>query len=72
MKKIQPEIDVDSVFSELESQRKNNTLKKDLTSSPIKYQISEIHEGYLEQINEKGDVLIGKFEDGVFRPIDKF
>ena len=71
MKKIQPEINVDSVFSELESGRKNNTLKKGLTSSPIKYQMSETHEGYLEQINENGDVLIGLFEDSVFRPIDK-
>ena len=57
--KIEPEISVESIFSELESDRKNKMLKKDLTSSPIKYQISETHEGYLEQVNENGDVLIG-------------
>jgi len=71
MKKTQPKIDIDTVFAELESDRKHKALKKDLTSSSIIYQISETHEGYLEQINENGDVLIGQFEDGVFRPIDK-
>lgn len=71
MKKIEPEISVESVFLELESDRENKTLNKNITSSPIKYQISETHEGCLEQINENGDVSIGFFENGRFRPINK-
>ena len=64
-------IDPDDAFNLLEAQREQGTLTQAVTSSAIKYQSSLIQPGYLEQIDQEGNVLVGQFKNGVFVPIDE-
>ena len=59
-------IDPDEVFSSLESQQKQGILTQAVTNSAIKYQSSLTHPGYLEQIDQDGNVLVGQFKNGKF------
>lgn len=59
-------IDPDAVFQSLETERANAMLPQTVTSSPIKYQISLTHPGYLEQISPDGTIKTGKFQQGEF------
>ncbi len=61
-------IDVEALFAELESGRKNNTLRNNITSSKTKYQISA-DKKHIEQIDEHGNVSIGQFINGKFQPL---
>lgn len=54
------------VFQSLEAERASGILWQTVTSSPIKYQVSLMHPGYLEQINLDGTIKTGKFQGGVF------
>ena len=64
-------IDPDDAFNSLEAQRKLGTLTKAVTSSALKYQSSLVHPGYLERIDQKGNVLVGQFKNGEFVSIDE-
>ncbi len=64
-------VDPDGVFQSLEVERASGTLAETVTSSSIKYQVSLIHPGYLEQIDSNGKVKTGKFNNGVFIEINK-
>jgi hypothetical protein len=55
----------------LEAQRQAGTLTQTVTSSTIKYQSSLTHPGYLEQIDQNGNVLVGQFKNGEFVSIDE-
>ena len=59
-------IDPDEVFNLLEAQRQQGSLTQVVTSSAIKYQSSLTHPGYLEQIDQDGNVLVGQFKNGEF------
>ena len=59
-------IDPDEVFNLLETQRQQGSLTQVVTSSAIKYQSSLTHPGYLEQIDQDGNVLVGQFKNGEF------
>lgn len=59
-------IDPVAVFQSLETERANGTLPQAVTSSSIKYQVSLMHPGYLEQISPDGTIKIGKFQQGEF------
>ncbi|OUS38517.1 hypothetical protein A9R01_03200 ['Osedax' symbiont bacterium Rs2_46_30_T18] len=61
-------VDAELVFENLEKGRKNNTLKTDITSSPIKYQLHEENHKFIEQINGTGKVRVGRFINGEFKP----
>jgi len=63
-------IDPDDVFSLLEAQRQQGTLTQAVTSSPIKYQPSLIHPGYLERIDQNSNVSVGQFQNGEFVTVD--
>jgi len=63
-------IDPDDVFNSLEAQRQQGTLTQAVTSSAIKYQSSLVHPGYLERIDQKGNVSIGQFKNGEFVTVD--
>ena len=65
-------IDPDDVFNSLEAQRQQGTLTQAVTSSAIKYQSSLVHLGYLEQIDQKGNVSVGQFKNGEFVTVDEF
>lgn len=56
----------DRVFQLLEQERVAGTLSQSVTQSTIRYQVSESHPGYLEQINQHGEITTGKFENGEF------
>ena len=59
-------IDPDEVFNLLETQRQQGSLTQVVTSGAIKYQSSLTHPGYLEQIDQEGNVLVGQFKNGEF------
>lgn len=59
-------IDPAVVFRSLENGRVDGALPQTITSSAIKYQISLIHLGYLEQIQPDGQIKTGKFQGGEF------
>ena len=54
------------VFQSLEAERASGILPQTVTSSPIKYQTSLAHPGYLEQIHPDGTIKTGKFQGGKF------
>lgn len=62
--------DPDAVFRALESDRQRGTLPSAVSSSPIRYQASRQHPGYLEQIASDGTITVGLFKHGVFVPLN--
>lgn len=64
-------VDPGEVFQSLEVERATGILPQTVTSSSIKYQISLMHPGYLEQINSNGTIKTGKFQDGVFTEMNE-
>ena len=65
-------IDPDEVFNLLEAQRQQGTLTQAVTGSAIKYQSSLTQPGYLERIDQNGNVLVGQFENGEFVSTEEF
>ena len=65
-------IDPDDVFNLLETQRQQGTLTQAVTGSAIKYQSSLTQPGYLERIDQNGNVLVGQFENGEFVSAEEF
>ena len=63
-------IDPDDVFNRLDAQRQQGTLTQAVTSSAIKYQSSLVHPGYLERIDQQGNVSVGQFKNGEFVTVD--
>lgn len=62
-------VDADAVFENLESDRTEGKLEDSLgTISGVRYQASETHKGFLEQISPDGKVVTGKFNLGEFIP----
>ncbi len=64
-------INSDDVFNLLEAQRQQGTLTQAMTSSVIKYQSSLTQPGYLERIDQNGNVLVGQFKNGEFVSVDE-
>ena len=64
-------IDPDDLFNLLETQRQQGALTQAVTSSAIKYQSSLVHPGYLERIDQKGNVSVGQFKNGEFVIVDE-
>jgi len=59
-------IDPDEVFKSLDAQRQQGILTKAVTASALKYQSSLAQPGYLERIDQNGNVLVGQFKNGEF------
>jgi hypothetical protein len=59
-------VDPDGVFRDLEVQRDNGSLQRNITTSPVRYQASLKQPGQLERIDQKGEVVTGHFENGEF------
>ena len=64
-------IDPGDVFNFIETQRQQGTLTQAVTSSVIKYQSSLVRPGYLERIDQQGNVLVGQFKKGEFVTADE-
>lgn len=67
---ISQPVDPDSVFDAVEKDRHSGELSRKVTNASIRYQASNTHPGYLEQINESGDCTVGTFQGGKFIPIN--
>ena len=59
-------VNPEAVFQHLEEQRTNGSLVQEVTYSSFKYQTSKAHPGYLEQIDQQGNIKTGKFVGGEF------
>lgn len=64
-------IDPDDVFNLLDAQRQQGTLTQAVSDSAIKYQASSTQPGYLERIDQNGNVLVGQFKNGEFVSVDE-
>jgi len=71
-RKVSTVLDPDEVFNQLEAQRQQRTLSQGVTSSTVKYQSSLTQPGYLERIDQNGNVLVGQFKNGEFVSVDEF
>jgi hypothetical protein len=59
-------IDPDDVFATLNEERESGILSRSITSSSTVYQASQVFDGMLECIDQKGNITVGNFENGVF------
>ena len=64
-------VDPDAVFGKLESQRKSGALLSGVTNARIRYQASSTYPGWLERIDQNGDVIVGQFKEGEFIPMEE-
>ena len=65
--KTQP-VDPAQVFDMLEKQRKSGALSSMISAGKVRYQASVQHPGFLERIDEQGDIVVGQFKEGFFTP----
>jgi len=63
-------VDADLVFAELESDRNSGELTNVIIKSTYRYQASETHHGFLDQIDALGKVVCGHFVNGLFEPLN--
>lgn len=63
---VSPRVDPATVFGVMESQRSLQTLQGAVSNSPVRYQSSVSHPGYLERIDQNGELTVGQFKDGQF------
>ena len=63
-------VNPDAVFEALEDDRRAGSLYQITSNNTVRYQVSESHLGYLEQINSDGEITTGKFDNGEFSPLD--
>ncbi len=63
-------VDPKQVFDELEQARKAGTLSQSVSTAALRYQVSEDHPGYLDQIDIDGNRITGTFGNGEFIPLD--
>lgn len=61
----------DDVFESLENDRRAGSLSQKINSGTVRYQVSESHPGYLEQINPDGEITTGQFDNGEFHSLSK-
>ncbi|MBU0783351.1 MAG: ParD-like family protein [Gammaproteobacteria bacterium] len=64
-----PALNADMVFGNLEMKRSTGELTSEVSQSKVRYQASTTRPGLLEQIDTKGKVKFGQFDNGVFKPI---
>lgn len=62
-----PRVDKVSLFGTLDSMRQSGALSQAVTRAGNKYQASKSHPGYLERINENGNLETGMFVNGKFK-----
>jgi len=64
-------VNPDEVFESLEEDRRTGSLYQITSNSTVRYQVSESHPGYLEQIKPDGEITTGQFDNGEFYPLDE-
>ena len=63
-------VDSDTIFGDLENDRKKGILSQKVTSARIYYEASLIREGYLDRVDSlTGKRETGQFEDGEFKSL---
>ena len=64
-----PPVSADWVFGNLDMKRSTGELKSEVRQHKVRYQASTTHPGMLEQIDVKGKIRLGQFDNGVFTPL---
>lgn len=63
-------LESETIFNDLENDRKQRTLPQKVTAARIYYEASLSKEGYLDKVDSMtGQRETGQFEDGEFRPL---
>lgn len=60
----------DEVFADVEQFRNDESSPAQVTRAKVRYQRSESHPGFLEQIATDGTRKVGEFKDGLFVPVE--
>jgi len=63
-------IDHAEVFAALEHQRLSGQLSTAVSQAAVRYQASQTQPGYIEAISADGTRCVGRFQHGVFVPLD--
>ena len=63
-------VDPEQAFAALENGRRSGQLALAVSGSSLRYQTSPTKPGWLEQINPNGTHTLGRFQNGVFEPLD--
>ncbi len=63
-------VDPEQVFVALERQRRSGQLSAAVSQAAVRYQASQTQPGYLEAISADGMRCVGRFQHGVFVPLD--
>ena len=59
-------VEPEAIFASLEEQRENGSLQQNISHSPVRYQASLSQPGWLERVDQQGEVTIGRFQNGQF------
>ncbi|MBL4623209.1 MAG: hypothetical protein JKY89_12510 [Immundisolibacteraceae bacterium] len=63
-------VNADQLFEQIEQQRQQGTATHPIAAGTVAYQRSDSHPGMLEQVQSNGDLIVGSFENGEFKPAD--
>ena len=64
-----PAVGPEEVFRAAQEARESGALSRAIAeASPVRYQGSQAHPGYLERIDRDGKVTVGTFANGAFHP----
>ena len=63
-------VNADQLFEQIEQQRQQGTTTHPIAAGAVGYQRSDSHPGLLEQVHPNGDLIVGSFENGEFKPAD--
>ena len=63
-------VDPEQVCVALERQRRSGQLSAAVSQAAVRYQASQAQPGYLEAISADGTRCVGRFQHGVFVPLD--
>ena len=69
VEKISPvSIDPEGLLTEIDQQRLSGTLQQEISNGQIRYQSSLSNPGLLEQVSPEGEITVGQFINGEFKP----
>ena len=61
-------VNADQLFDQIEHQRGQDNQAHPVTAGHVAYQRCDSAPGMLEQVQANGDVIVGSFENGEFKP----
>jgi hypothetical protein len=64
-------VNLEQAFAVLDRERQSGRLAQAVSSAELRYQASQTRPGWLEQITPDGRRTLGRFRNGVFKPLQE-